>query len=144
MDVGRERSTWGEYLHSLTVRVSMIFNLPFSHVVSLTTPTLCEVWKSAAIHSISPTLQLVSGIRLPSQPHKKNKKTVHGIIRHRKLDNTSMAVVTLLLTCLRRTPLDKAWSGLLLEEKKKHSPKICKVYKADRLQLLPGWKAVRL
>lgn len=29
MDVGRERSTWGEYLHSLTVRVSMIFNLPF-------------------------------------------------------------------------------------------------------------------
>lgn len=65
MDVGRERSTWGEYLHSLTVRVSMIFNLPFSHVVSLTTPTLCEVWKSAAIHSINPTLQLVSYVRPP-------------------------------------------------------------------------------
>lgn len=27
-------------------------------MVSLTTPTLCEVWKSAAIHSINPTLQL--------------------------------------------------------------------------------------
>lgn len=77
MDVGRERSTWGEYLHSLTVRVSMIFNLPFSHVVSLTTPTLCEVWKSAAIHLINPTLQLVSYVRPlllqhpppPSQTH---------------------------------------------------------------------------
>lgn len=29
MDVGRERSTWGEYLRTLTVRVSVIFNLPF-------------------------------------------------------------------------------------------------------------------
>ncbi len=90
MDVGRERSTWGEYLHSLTVRVSMIFNLPFSHVVSLTTPTLCEVWKSAAIHSINPTLQLVSYVRLPGAITTP-KHTLHGIIRHSKLDNTSMA-----------------------------------------------------
>lgn len=44
MDVGRERSTWGEYLHSLTVREYPRFLIcPFSHVVSLTTPTLCEV-----------------------------------------------------------------------------------------------------
>lgn len=43
MDVGRERSTWGEYLRTLTVRVSIIFNLPFFLMWSLTTPTLCEV-----------------------------------------------------------------------------------------------------
>lgn len=44
---------------------------PFSHVVSLTTPTLCEVWKSAAIHSINPTLQLdsVLGPRGAINPH---------------------------------------------------------------------------
>lgn len=40
MDVGRERSTWHEYLLSLTE--SLIFNLAFHG--PLTTPTLCEVW----------------------------------------------------------------------------------------------------
>lgn len=66
---------------------------PFSHVVSLTTPTLCEVWKSAAIHSINPTLQLVSvlGPRGAINPHPPPKHTVHGINRHIKLENKSMA-----------------------------------------------------
>lgn len=60
MDVGRERSTWGEYLHSLTVRVSMIFNLPFfSCGLAHNTNAVWGMGKSAAIHVINPTLQLV-------------------------------------------------------------------------------------
>lgn len=67
MDVGRERSTWGEYLHSMTVREYPWFLIcPFSHVVLLTTPTLCEVWKSAAIHLIHPNVQLVVMLSPPS------------------------------------------------------------------------------
>lgn len=59
-------------------RVSMIFNLPFAHVVSLTTPTLCEVWKSAANYAIKPTLQLVGYVRShPSQVTMTTPSTTH-------------------------------------------------------------------
>lgn len=90
MDVGRERSTWGEYLHSLTVRVSMIFNLPFSHVVSLTTPTLCEVWE-VSCNSFHKPYPPVSSLRKAPGATTPPKHTRHGIIRHSKLDNKSIA-----------------------------------------------------
>lgn len=90
MDVGRERSTWGEYLHSLTVRVSMIFNLPFSHVVSLTTPTLCEVWE-VSCNSFDKPYPPVSSLRKAPGATTPPKHTLHGIIRHSKLDNKSIA-----------------------------------------------------
>lgn len=59
---------------------------PFSHVVSLTTPTLCEVWE-VSCNSFHKPYPPVSPLRKAPQKH----THLHGIIRHSKLDNKSTA-----------------------------------------------------
>lgn len=62
---------------------------PFSHVVSLTTPTLCEVWEVSCNSFHKPYPQLERYHEAPGAITPP-KHRLHGISRHSTLDDTSI------------------------------------------------------
>lgn len=103
-------------------------------MVSLTTPTLCEVWKSAAIHSISPTLQLV---KAPPNPTNIQCMALSGTEGWTTESAAFVTFVTNLSAAY--VPLERVTAR---GEEKTFSRNMQSVQKqTETLELLSGWKA---